>query len=123
MAGFTIEMQIPKVLAVLVIMAEFFGGLGLILGACARVAAFGVFCVMLGAVATVHWNNGFFMRWTGKQGGEGIEFHLLAITIALAVMIYGAGRWSIDRMLEHPRARMERERVSEECAVQPPSHL
>lgn len=123
MAGFTIEMQIPKVVAVLIIMAEFFGGLGLILGVCARVAAFGILCVMLGAVATVHWNNGFFMSWTSKQAGQGIEFHLLAISIAVAVMVYGAGRWSIDRTLEHPRNRILRERASDECAVQPPSHL
>lgn len=123
MTGLTIQMQLPKIVVVAVIMAEFFGGIALILGAYARVAAFGIACVMLGAITTVHWSNGFFMAWTGNQQGQGIEFHLLAITIAAGIMTQGAGRWSIDRALEHPRSRMIRERENEECTVQPPSHL
>lgn len=123
MTGFTIEMQLPKIIVVLVIMAEFFGGIGLVIGAYARVAAFGIACVMLGAIATVHWSNGFFMNWSGRHSGQGIEFHLLALTIAAGIMVYGAGRWSVDRALEHPRNRLIRERASEECTVQPPSHL
>lgn len=123
MIGFSVEMQLPKFVAVLVIMAEFFGGIGLILGAYARVAAFGIACVMLGAIVTAQWNNGFFMNWSSKLPGQGIEFHLLVITIAAGIMVYGAGRWSVDRALEHPRNRLMRERASEECSVQPPSHL
>ena len=94
---FTEKMGIPAALAFLVIMTEFFGSLGLILGFLTRVAAFGVFCIMVVAIAMVHWPNGFFMNWSGKQAGEGFEYHLLAIGLALVLMIYGAGKGSVDQ--------------------------
>ena len=43
-----------------------------------------------------HWRNGLFMNWNGKQAGEGFEYHLLVIAITLALLIAGAGRWSVD---------------------------
>jgi putative oxidoreductase len=94
---FTEKMGIPAALAFLVIMTEFFGSLGLIVGFLTRVAAFGVFCIMVVAIAMIHWQNGFFMNWSGKQAGEGFEYHLLAIGIALVLMIYGAGKGSVDQ--------------------------
>jgi putative oxidoreductase len=94
---FTNKMGIPAALAFLVIMTEFFGSLGLIVGFLTRVAAFGVFCIVVVAIAMVHWQNGFFMNWSGKQAGEGFEYHLLAIGIALVLMIYGAGKGSVDQ--------------------------
>ena len=94
---FTEKMGIPAALAFLVIMTEFFGSLGLILGFLTRLAAFGVFCIMVVAIAMVHWPNGFFMNWSGKQAGEGFEYHLLAIGLALVLMIYGAGKGSVDQ--------------------------
>ena len=87
---------IPKALAVLAIAAEFLGPIGLVIGLLTRVAAFGIACVMLVAIATVHWPHGFFMNWDGKQKGEGFEYHLLALGIALALVIAGAGAWSLD---------------------------
>jgi putative oxidoreductase len=53
---------------------------------------------MLGAT-TMHRANGFFMNWSGTQAGEGFAFHILAIGIAAAVLIGGAGRFSIDRLI------------------------
>lgn len=97
MDTFTNKMGIPAALAFLVIMTEFFGSLGLIVGFLTRLAAFGVFCIMVVAIAMVHWQNGFFMNWSGKQAGEGFEYHLLAIGIALVLMIYGAGKGSVDQ--------------------------
>jgi putative oxidoreductase len=96
---FTHNMGIPAGLAFLAIAAEFFGSLGLILGLLARVAASGIIVNMLVAIAMVHRFNGISMNWTGQQKGEGYEFHLLAIAIALAVLIRGAGAFSIDRMI------------------------
>jgi putative oxidoreductase len=97
--GFFAHQGIPAPLAFLVIAAEFFGGLGLILGFLSRIAAFGVLCNMVVAVLTVHHHNGFFMNWAGTNKGEGFEYHLLAIAMALAVMIGGAGAPSVDRAL------------------------
>lgn len=96
---FNTQLGIPVVFAVLPVLAEFFGALGLITGLLTRVAAFGVMCVMLVAVPMLHWQHGFFMNWFGNQKGEGFEYHLLVIAIAAALMIKGGGRWSADRAL------------------------
>ena len=101
MGFFTNYMHIPAPFAFLAIAAEFFGGLGLILGLLTRVAAFGIAANMAVAVFTVHLQNGFFANWTGKQAGEGIEYHLLAIAIATLLMIEGGGAASVDRKISH----------------------
>ncbi len=93
---FTQQMHIPAVLAVLAIAAEFLGSLGLITGFMSRIAAFGIAVNMAVAVEMVHLNNGFFMNWYGNQKGEGFEYHILAVGLALIVMIYGAGKASVD---------------------------
>jgi putative oxidoreductase len=102
MGFFTGMLHIPAVFAFLAIAAEFFGGLGLIFGLFTRVAAFGIFCNMLVAVAMVHRQFGFFMNWAGTQKGEGFEFHLLALGITVFLMIHGAGAASVDRLLSSP---------------------
>jgi putative oxidoreductase len=56
--------------------------------------------VMLGAIATVHSNVGFFMNWTGQQQGEGFEYHLLVIGIVIALLIRGGGAASVDGALQ-----------------------
>ena len=97
MGYFTQVAHIPAPLAFLAIAAEFFGGLGLILGLLTRVAAFGITVNMLVAIFTVHLANGFFMNWLGQQKGEGYEYHLLVLAITVALMIRGAGAFSLDR--------------------------
>lgn len=92
-------LHIPAPFAVLAILAEFLGGLGLILGLLTRVAAFGIFVNMMVAILTVHAQFGFFANWTGTQKGEGFEFHLLVLAITAFLMIEGAGAASIDRKL------------------------
>src|SRR5262245_42122040 len=99
MGYFTGPMHIPAPLAFLAIAAEFFGGLGLILGFLTRIAAFGIGVNMLVAVGAVHRAFGFFMNWTGAQPGEGFEYHLLALAIAAFLMIRGSGAFSVDRVL------------------------
>lgn len=99
MGFFTGSMHIPAPLAFLAIAAEFFGGLGLILGLLTRVAAFGIAVNMLVAIAAVHASFGFFMNWAGTQKGEGFEYHLLVLAITAFLMIRGAGALSIDRVV------------------------
>jgi putative oxidoreductase len=99
MGFFTGSMHIPAPFAVLAIAAEFFGGLGLIVGLLTRVAAFGIAVNMLVAIATVHSSYGFFMNWTGTQKGEGYEYHLLVLAITTFLMICGAGAFSADHAI------------------------
>jgi putative oxidoreductase len=96
---FTGQMHIPALFAFLAIAAEFAGSIGLITGFFSRVAAFGIAVNMLVATLTVHAANGFFMNWLGNQKGEGFEYHILAFGLALAVILSGGGKWSIDRLL------------------------
>ena len=96
---FTHNMGIPAAFAFLAIAAEFLGSLGLILGLLARVAASGIIVNMVMAILMVHRANGIFMNWSGNQKGEGYEYHLLAIAIGLAVVIRGAGAFSVDRLI------------------------
>ena len=100
---FTEKMGIPGIFAILAIATEFLGSLGLIVGLSTRVAAFGIFCVMAVAVKMLHWQHGFFMNWFGQQKGEGFEYHLLVMAIAVALMIRGAGAYSVDRMLSEKK--------------------
>jgi putative oxidoreductase len=96
---FTKTLGIPAPLAFLAICAEFFGGLGLIFGLLSRIAALGIGVNMLVAIAMIHRHFGFFANWFGNQKGEGYEYHLLALAIALAVIVRGAGALSLDRAI------------------------
>ena len=97
--GMFTSQGMPAALAFLVILGESAGSLGLIVGFLSRIAGFGISCVMLGAIGLMHWQNGFFMNWLGKQAGEGFEYHILALGMALAVLVGGGGRASVDRAI------------------------
>jgi len=97
--GFFTHIGLPAPVAFLIIMTEFFGGLGLIVGFLTRIPAVGIGCEMIGAIFMVHMPNGFFMNWSGSQKGEGFEYHLLTIAVAAALLLRGAGPFSVDRAL------------------------
>ena len=97
--GFFTSQGIPVPLTLLAIAAELLGSLGVLVGLFTRVAAFGIACVMVVAILTVHAKVGFFMNWFGTQKGEGFEYHLLALGLAVALIIGGAGSWSIDALI------------------------
>lgn len=105
MGFFTMQMGIPAVFAVLAILAESLGALALIFGLLGRVSALGIGITMGVAMLLVHVPNGFFMNWFGAQQGEGIEFFLLAMGLALITLIKGSGALSLDRMLAKRQSR------------------
>lgn len=94
--GFFESMGIPSIVAILVIVAESAGAASLIIGFMSRFCAFALAMVMAGAVYMVHLQHGFFMNWSGNQQGEGFEYHILAIGLAVVVLIGGGGKFSID---------------------------
>ncbi len=85
----------------LVATAEFFGGLGLILGFLSRFSAASLIGVMLGAIALVHWKNGFFL---GQR--PGFEFNFALIGLLAAVLVAGPGRIAIGRLLPLPKRQL-----------------
>ncbi|MBI2518061.1 MAG: DoxX family protein [Opitutae bacterium] len=98
MGYFTGTVGTPWVIGALVILGEFFGSLMLIAGIGTRFAAASLAVILLGAAWQLR-ANGFFMNWFGNQKGEGLEFFLLAVGLAVALVILGGGRWSVDAAL------------------------
>ncbi len=96
MGFFTEKLGLPWLIALLVIIGEFFGSLGLLAGFLTRFSAASLIIIMVGAITMAHLPYGFFMNWFGQQQGEGFEYHLLVIGIAATLLITGAGRWSVD---------------------------
>jgi putative oxidoreductase len=105
MGFFTQTLGLPWIIAFLVVIGEFFGSLGLLVGFLTRFSAASIGVIMLGAITMVHLRNGFFMNWFGKQAGEGYEYHLLVLGISIALTIIGAGRWSVDQQIAQRIAR------------------
>ena len=105
MGAFTGKMGMPWIIAFLVIIAESLGALALIAGFLTRFTAASLAVIMFGAVAMAHWQNGFFMNWFGQQAGEGFEYHLLVIGMCVALVLAGAGKWSVDREIVKRLAR------------------
>ena len=98
--GFLQSMGMPFLIALLVILAEFVGSIGLILGIGTRFMAFSVGLTMAGAaILGGHINNGFFMNWFGAQKGEGVEYFILVVGLALDLLISGSGKYSVDNLI------------------------
>lgn len=104
MGFLTSQIGLPSPAAALVILLEVLGPVLLLVGLGTRAVALGFVGIMLGAIATVHAEHGFFMNWFGAQKGEGYEFHLLVIGAALALVLTGGGRWSADARIVAARA-------------------
>jgi putative oxidoreductase len=98
-------MGIPPVLTTMAMVAEVFGGLGLLFGLLTRIAASGVLVVMIVAPLANGLYVRFFMNWTGRNPGEGFEYHLLAIALILVVLVHGGGALSLDRYISSREAR------------------
>jgi putative oxidoreductase len=77
--------------------SEFAGGILVGLGLLTRVAAFLIACVMVTAIAGVHWPGGFF------AANRGYEYPLSLLAMAVALLIAGGGQASVDRALSGGR--------------------
>lgn len=105
MGFLTLTMGLPWIIAFLVVIGEFFGSLGLLVGFLTRFSAASIGVIMLGAITMVHLQNGFFMNWFGRQPGEGYEYHLLVLGISITLTVIGAGRWSVDQQVAQKVAK------------------
>ena len=90
----------PAPLAALGIVTELLAPFALLVGLGGRLAALGIFGLMLGAAST-HLGNGFFMNWFGTlpAGTEGFEYHVLVLALAAIVVVQGSGALSLDARL------------------------
>ena len=99
MESLTTQMGLPSMVAFSVIMIEFFGSISLVLGLFSRFWALSLAGMFTGIIITTQLKHGFFMNWYGNQAGEGYEYSLLVIGLALTILVNGSGKWSIDTLI------------------------
>jgi putative oxidoreductase len=100
-AGFTqMGIPVPGLMGPFITLLELLGGIALIVGLLARLAALGLACDMLGAMAFVHFRNGFFLP-------TGFEFVFVLCGMAAAIALGGPGDLSVDSMLARRRSRAD----------------
>jgi putative oxidoreductase len=96
--------HLPWILALLVILIEFFGAIFLVFGFFTRLAALGMLINFIGIVITSHLHSGFFINWANTPNvGQGFEYHLLVIGMSIALLIAGGGKASLDAALTNNR--------------------
>lgn len=98
-------MGFPLWAIILLMVSEFGGSLFLVLGLYTRVWALAIGTAIAICLKMNHLQNGFFMNWAGQQRGEGFEYHILVLGIALALVVRGGGMLSLDRVLAKDRRR------------------
>ena len=97
--------DMPVAQQVLVAWGQLLGGIAMLLGLLTRLAALGLAAIMAGAIATVHWPNGFSLVKDGNYNG-GYEYNVVLIEICLVLMLTGAGPLSVDRWFRmRPRTK------------------
>jgi putative oxidoreductase len=99
MESLTTQMGLPSIVAFSVIVIEFFGSMALILGFFSRFWAIALASMFTGIIITTQLEHGFFMNWFGNQAGEGYEYSLLIIGLALSVLVNGSGKFSLDYLI------------------------
>jgi putative oxidoreductase len=89
-----------------VTIGEFFGGLGLIVGFLSRFSAASLILIMVGAIALVHGQHGFFLGHglSDTLATSGFEYNLALIGLLTPILIAGPGRLAIGRMLPLPKS-------------------
>jgi putative oxidoreductase len=90
--------HIPAFIAWLIIIGQSFGSIALILGFLGRLAAGGLFIIFTGALVA-YLPYGWMMNWFGKKSGEGIEYHVMLLSLLLVTIIRGSGAVSVDLWL------------------------
>jgi len=98
-------MGFPFWAIILLLVTECCGSLLLVLGLFTRVWALAIGTAIAICLKVNHLQNGFFMNWLGQQQGEGYEYHLLVLGIALALVFMGGGMLSLDRVLARDKRR------------------
>lgn len=88
---------VPSFIQALAALAEFGGGIALVLGLFTPLAALGIVCQMLGALFMVHFPMGH--PFVAATGGPSYELPLVYLALAILLLVMGPGRWSLDALL------------------------
>ena|ERR1051326_7230118 len=88
--------SVPAFLQFLSALAEFGGGIAILLGLLTPIAAIGIVCQMLGALLLVHLPHGDPFVSTGQRSYEPA---LVYLAVAVLLFAVGPGRYSLDYLL------------------------
>jgi putative oxidoreductase len=88
--GWNDKLSVP--VQALVAWAQLVGGIALAVGFLTRLAALGIAIIMIGAIATVHWEHGFSIQ------NHGYEYNSVLIVVCVAVILLGPGNLAVDRV-------------------------
>ena len=91
------DAPVPGVLQGLAVLSEFGGGLALILGLLTPLAAFGIACTMIVALAMVHIPHGD--PFVGQPGKPSFELAAGYLANVILFMLIGPGILSLDGLL------------------------
>ena len=100
MGYLTTQGGLPYIVALLVILIESVAALMIIFGLLTRVAALGIFGLFAVITFQFHAAHGFFMNWAGTQKGEGLEYFIMLLGLALLLIITGGGKASFDAAMQ-----------------------
>lgn len=89
----SIGLQPGYFMALLAGLGEFVGGIMILFGLFTRLGALVLINISLVALFAVHFKNGFFMS------NNGYEYILTLLTIAIVLLIEGAGKISLDSVI------------------------
>jgi putative oxidoreductase len=98
--NFAAFMKMPDIVGYLVGLAQFAGGIAILLGVLLRVGAVCVIIVMLGAIFLVHRPHGFDIN----HGG--MEFALTQLLVSFGLLLAGPGKFSVARILPSPLQKL-----------------
>jgi len=98
--NFAAFMHAPDIVGYLVGLAQFAGGIAILIGALLRVGAISVIIVMLGAIFIVHLPHGYDI------GHGGLEYALTEMLLALGLLLAGPGKYSLAAILPAPLRKL-----------------
>lgn len=113
MNSFTTHMNLPWLIAFLVIIIESIGAICIVAGLATRFWAIAMFINFMGIILTAHIKYGFFMNWNMlPDAHEGYEFHLLVIGLCILLIVVGGGKWSMDAAMHRHTSAITPERLA-----------
>jgi putative oxidoreductase len=99
-----LDVPFPELVARMVVLIEFAGGIFLVLGLLTRLWALLLAIQMIAIVFVVKWDVGVI----GEGGRTGYELDLAIAACALGLLLIGPGRFALDHLLPFERAPGER---------------
>jgi putative oxidoreductase len=94
------ESPVPAILQALAALAEFGGGMALVVGLLTRLASLGIATNMIVALGMVHLPHGD--PFVSKTGGRSFELAAVYLACAILFLLLGPGRFSLDALLFRP---------------------